>query len=90
MVHPYPTAEVNERIRRFPDVEFSGMSGFDERLRTVVALGVGSSVPSHHGARKPGAHTLRRTRLDVAGAFFDHAFERGLSSNVTRRQFAIR
>jgi hypothetical protein len=35
-------AQVNERIRRFPDVYLSDMSGFDERLRTVVALGVGS------------------------------------------------
>ena len=34
--------EVNERIRRFRDVDFSGMSGFYERLRTVVALRVGS------------------------------------------------
>ena len=43
MVHPYPTAEVNECIRRLADVDLSGMSGFDARPRTGVALGVGSS-----------------------------------------------
>ena len=31
-------------IRRFPDVDFSGMSGFDERLRMEVEVGVGSEL----------------------------------------------
>jgi hypothetical protein len=34
--------QVNECIRRFPDVDVSGMAEFDKRLRTVVALRVGS------------------------------------------------
>jgi hypothetical protein len=35
-------ADINKCIRRFPDIDISGMSGFNGHLRTSVALGVGS------------------------------------------------
>ncbi len=60
MVHPYPTAEVNECIRRFPEVALSGLSGFCGRPRTSVALGVGSS-----GASQPE----RRCGLELLTGF---------------------
>ena len=41
-------ADVDEHIRWSPDVASSGMSGFGGHPRTVVALGVGSSVNRFH------------------------------------------
>jgi hypothetical protein len=41
-------ADINECVRKFPDVDFSGMSGPDEGLRTVVALGVGRLTTPYH------------------------------------------
>src|SRR6202521_2285965 len=42
--------DVNERIRWFPDVNLSGMSGFGGHLRTVVESGVGSSLLPNRSA----------------------------------------
>jgi hypothetical protein len=46
----YVHADVDELIRWLADVASSGMSGFDERLRTVVEVGMGlSSVKDKSG-----------------------------------------
>jgi len=37
-------ADVNEHIRRSPDVDLSGMSGCDRHPRTSMVMGVGSSL----------------------------------------------
>ena len=42
-VRCYLCAEVSKRIRWFPDVDLSGMSGFYGHPRMVVESGVGSS-----------------------------------------------
>ncbi len=46
-VRCYLRAEANECIRRFPNVELTGVSGIYGRSRTVVDLGVGSSSRTH-------------------------------------------
>ena len=61
-------ADVNEFIRRFPDVYLSGMSGFRGHPRTCVALGVGSlrriTPKSGEGrCRFPLIAGLKRARL---------------------------
>ncbi len=69
----YLRANVNEHIRWYQDVDLSVMPVLflsrDIPGRRWM-LGVGSSVLSHHGARKSGAHALHRARLDVPVAFF--------------------